>query len=403
MMDALEPGSEGSRNGRKTAWTAVLCTAILIVAAGIIYVIRSTEPTAQKGDVTRRSAALVDVVEVALGDHRPEIVVLGSVEASRDIELSPRVAGEIVAMAPSFELGGVVERGATLVTIDPADYRNALAMRESELREAEAALVIEQGRRTVAEREFAVLGETIAEENRALVLREPQIESAKARVDAASAAVTQAELHLRRTTVRAPFDAQVLTRDVDLGSQVGPGDRLARLVGIDQAWVIATVPMRTLPWLRFEDQGDAGSRVQVRDRTAWEPGVFRQGRLTRLIGTVDDRTRLARVLVTVDDPLARATDAPPFLLGTVVEVRIEGRVLENVVRLDRELVREGDTVWVFNHGKLEIRPVRVTFRDAEYAYIAEGLAGGERIVTTNLATVSDGIELRLERDGDAPQ
>ena len=76
-----------------------------------------------------------EMVEGERGDHRPEIVVLGTVEASRDVELSPRVAGEIVAMAPSFEPGGLVERGTTLVTIDPADYRNALAVRESELRD----------------------------------------------------------------------------------------------------------------------------------------------------------------------------------------------------------------------------------------------------------------------------
>lgn len=401
MTVEREPGARAARSGGKALLTAVLCTAILIVTVGVVYVIRSTEPTAQKGDAVRRSAALVDVVEVARGDHRPEIVVLGTVEASRDVELSPRVAGEIVSMAPSFEPGGLVDRGTVLVTIDPADYRNALAVRRSELREARADLAIEEGRRTVAEREFALLEETIDEDNRALVLREPQIESAKARVDAALAAVEQAELDLRRTEVRAPFDAQVLTREVDLGSQVGPGDRLARLVGVDEAWVVATVPMRTLPRVRFESDDGVGSAVRVRDRTAWEPGVFREGRLTRLIGTVDDRTRLARVLVTVDDPMARAADAPPFLLGTVVEVRIEGRVLEDVVRLDRELVREGDTVWVFVDGKLEIRPVEVAFRDAVHAYVADGLDGGERIVTTNLATVTDGIELRLDQDGEA--
>ncbi|MDA8016927.1 MAG: efflux RND transporter periplasmic adaptor subunit [Thermoanaerobaculia bacterium] len=397
MMEECEDTHEEPRNSDRTVWTIVLCMAILTLAGGIVYVIRSTEPTAERGDVMRRSAALVEVVEVFRADHRPEVVVLGTVEASRDLELSPRVSGEIVAMAPSFEPGGLVERGATLVTIDPADYRNALAMRRSELREARATLLIEQGRRTVAEREFALLDETIDDDNRALVLREPQIESAEARVDAALAAVTQAELHLRRTEVTAPFDAQVLARDVDLGSQVGPGDRLARLVGIEQAWVIAAVPMRTLPWLRFESDGD-GSSVRVRDRTAWEPGVFREGVLTRLIGTVDDQTRLARVLVTVEDPLAHRSDAPPFLLGTVVEVRVEGRVLEDVVRVDRELVREDDTVWVFAEGKLEIRPVRVTFRDAEHAYIGDGLDNGERIVVTNLATVSDGIDLRLNEN-----
>lgn len=259
MTVELESESRRPRSGGKVVQTAAVCAAILIVTAGIVYAIRSTEPTAQKGDVMRRSAALVDVSRVERGSHRHEIVVLGTVEASRDVELSPRVSGEIVAMAPSFEPGGLVERGSTLVTIDPADYRNALAVWESELREARASLAIEEGRRTVAEREFALLDETIEEDNRALVLREPQIESAKARVDAARAAVEQAGLDLRRTEVRAPFNAQVLTRDVDLGSQVGPGDRLARLVGVDEAWIIATLPMRTLPRVRFEKDGGDGA------------------------------------------------------------------------------------------------------------------------------------------------
>ena len=42
------------------------------------------------------------------------------------------------------------------------------------------------------------------------------------------------------------------------------------------------------------------------------------------------------------------------------------------------------------------------FRDAEHAYVDEGLEDGEWIVTTNLATVTRGIELRLEDEGDAP-
>jgi RND family efflux transporter MFP subunit len=388
---SAETGSPG-----RTTLTIVVCVAILAVTTGVVFLIRSTEPTAQTIEFTRRSAALVEVVEVTRGDYRPEIVVLGTVEAARDVALSPRVEGEIVAMAPSFEPGGRVERGEMLVTIDPADYRNALAMRRSELREAQASLAIEEGRRTVAEREFALLDEPIDAGNRALVLREPQIESAKARVDAAMAAVEQAELDLRRTEVRAPFDAQVLTRDVDLGSQVAPGDPLARLVGVSECWVVATLPMRTLPRVRFFGDDGVGSMARVRDRSAWEPGVYREGRLTRLIGTVDDRTRLARVLVTVDDPLGRESDAPPLLLGTVVEVRIVGREMRDVVRIDRDLVREDDTAWVYVDGELEIRPVRIAFRDAEHAYVTAGLEDGDRVVATNLATVMDGIPLRLD-------
>ncbi len=45
-------------------------------------------------------------------------------------------------------------------------------------------------------------------------------------------------------------------------------------------------------------------------------------------------------------------------------------------------------------GKLEIREVEIVFRDAEHAYIREGLEQGEEVVVTTLATVAEGVGLR---------
>jgi hypothetical protein len=53
----------------------------------------------------------------------------------------------------------------------------------------------------------------------------------------------------------------------------------------------------------------------------------------------------------------------------------------------------GDTVWVMQDGALDIRQVRVVFRDAAYAYIDSGLGDSDRVVTINLATVVDGVRL----------
>jgi len=36
----------------------------------------------------------------------------------------------------------------------------------------------------------------------------------------------------------APFDAQILNRSVNVGSQVAPGDELGRLVGVEEYWII---------------------------------------------------------------------------------------------------------------------------------------------------------------------
>jgi len=40
--------------------------------------------------------------------------------------------------------------------------------------------------------------------------------------------------------------------------------------------------------------------------------------------------------------------------------------------------------------------VDILLQDADYAYIQEGLSPGDRIVTTNLSTVTAGAKLRLE-------
>jgi RND family efflux transporter MFP subunit len=305
-----------------------------------------------------------------------------------------------------------VQEGQVLLTIDPADFENALEQRKSALRQAEADLRVEMGRQNVARQDYELLDQTLDQENRELVLREPQLNSARARVESARAAVEQAELALQRTEVKAPFEAQVIERNVNVGSQVSPGERLAHLVGIDTYWVVATVPMNKLRWIEFPDPAtgeEHGVEVQIRNRSAWPEGVTRTGHVDRLIGSLDQETRLARVLITVDDPLAREMSGgmssdmsvPPMIIGAVVEARIQGRELRDVIRLDRDFIRENDTVWVKENGELRIRQVTIPVRDAQYAYITEGLRDGDTVVTSNLATVAEGAPLRIESPADA--
>ena len=78
----------------------------------------------------------------------------------------------------------------------------------------------------------------------------------------------------------------------------------------------------------------------------------------------------------------------------MLSLEIEGRRIKDVFRLPRDLVRDQETVWVMKDGKLVIRNVVITFTDAKYAYISEGLHDGDEVVTTTLATVAEGIGLR---------
>ncbi len=380
----------------------VVCLAILAGSVAGVWLIYRTEPTAEQIETKRKSAALVETITVERNTYSPQLVVLGSVQPAQDIVLSPRVRGQVVALSPAFVPGGMVRQGEMLLQIDPADFENTVSVRQSELEQVEADWEIEVGRRKLAEQELELLGDSISGINRALVLREPQSASLKSQLRAAQAALERAKLDLERTQLVAPFDAQVLTLSVNVGSQVGPGDSLGRLVGIDEYWVIAAVPVRNLRWVQFPTDDGEGSLVTLRNPDAWGANISRTGRVARMIGALDEQTRLARVLITVDDPLGQTSDVPPLILDTLVEASIAGVPLADVVRLEREHVHEDDTVWVTTNGQLEIRQTDIVFRDPDYAYIRGGLESGDEVVITTLATVADGVRLRKVNGDAAP-
>lgn len=377
-------------------YTLIVSVAILLAAAFFTIVIFSTEPEAQREAATKKSAMLVDVTAAEAGDFRPTITAMGTVIPAREVVLQPRISGQVIDISENFVPGGRVSKGEVLLRVDPADYQNQLQQRRSELTQATTALEIEMGEQAIAERDYQRLSnQNLSEMQKALVLRKPQLNAARARVEAARANVGQAELDLERTQIKAPFDAQVVSRSVNVGSQVSPGENLARLVGVQTYWVEATLPLDRLRWLEV---GGAEPNVIVRNRTAWPADAFRRGRLQSVIGELEGQTRMARVIIEVEDPLAldRGNRGKmPLMVGSFVECRIEAETVPDVVRLKREYVRKNSTVWVMEDNALSIRPLEIVLRDEQFAYIREGLQAGDKIVTTSLSAVTEGAELRL--------
>jgi RND family efflux transporter MFP subunit len=342
---------------------------------------------------------LVEVTHGERGTFQPEILAMGTVRPEKEIVLSPRVGGEIVSISESFTPGGFVDEGEVLLEIDPSDYEVVLLQRKSELLQASADLELELGRQNLALKDYKELEGTISSEYKSLVLRAPQLNTAQSRVEAAEAAVRRAELDLERTRIRAPFAAHIINREANEGSQVSPGEALGKLVGIKHYWVEAAVPVSNLRWIDFsEERVTANLGVHIRNRAAWPEGTFREGSVHRLIGELEDQTRLARVLLTVADPLSHEPESaglPPLMIGSFVEARIAGIPLKDVIRIDRDYIRQDDTIWIDENGVLKIRDLEIVFRDDEFAYARSGLSVEDQVITTNLATVFDGAALRL--------
>ncbi|MCK0145216.1 efflux RND transporter periplasmic adaptor subunit [Arenibacter sp. F26102] len=394
-------------SNKKILW---ICLAILIAGIAITTLIFSTEPEAKTEGASIETAMLVDVITVKGGSFEPTVAATGTVQPVEDITLSPLVSGQIIRRDPAFTPGGFVKKNQPLLQIDPSDYKNTLELRKSELLQSKTTLDTEMGRQQIAEQDLELItndslfkDNPLSAEERQLVLRQPQLNAVKATIVGAKASVDQALLNLERTTIRAPFDAHILSQNVTTGSQVGPGDDLGRLVGTEFYWVTATVPVSKLQWLRFpENDKDRGATVIIKNSTAWPEEQYREGYLDRQIGALDGQTRLARVLVKVIDPLAKNIELkgkPKLMIGTFVEVDIQANKLDDVIRLSRDYIRSNETVWVMKEDKLEIRKVDIVLTDNEYAYIRKGLQEGEHVVISDLSTVSNGIGLRTRSEG----
>ena len=405
-----------------------------------IVVVGTVEPEREvllrprvSGTVTERAPTFVPGGFVAAGEMLLQL-------DPTDYETAKRARqGEFEqAKAQLDEAKAEVQR----IAADLEQVRATQQQAEAELEQANADLQVEEGRRLIARRDYELLGERLDEQQRGLALREPQlasaraeiaavrtriaaagarilatqaqikaseaaVEASKARMAVAQAAIDQAQHDLERTTIRAPFPSHVLARMADLGSEVSASDEVAHLVCVAEYWIIASVPVSKLRWIRFPTDEEEGSRVFVYHQAAWGEGRHREGRVKSLIGTLDRTTRLGRVLVTVKDPLAREPhpehpDRPALIVGSLVEVRIQAAPLPDVVRIDRAHLRGDDTVWVMKEGKLDIRKVDVVFEDPDHAYLSSGLDAGEWVVTTNLATVAADAPLRTEDPSAAP-
>lgn len=387
------------------AWLVVglfrLMIPLAIVAAAVFVGRVIFRPSAPPERREREAVATtVETVTVLRDELAPVVDAFGTVQPARRIQVRPEVGGRVTELHPDLIAGGRVSASAELFTIDPREYEYRVAEQRSAVVRAEFDLTVEQGRGLVAEREWEFLSDSVerTELGERLARRQPHLDEATAAVDAARARLSMAELDLERTVVLAPFNALVLDESLEMGQLINAQTSAATLIGTDRFHVQVSVPLDRLGLLDLPAvDGAGGSAAEV----AYDLGsrrVVRPGRLVRLLGDVDPAGRMARLLVAVDDPLGlrdAEDDQPPLLVGSFVEVRLRSATPRSVVSLPRQAVREGDRVWIMDaEDRLEVRSVGVVWGTDERVVVDAGLAGGERVIISPLATPVVGMQLR---------
>lgn len=384
---------------------AALAIGILVISiAGFAFVKSLRKPPPQQPTAVR--PPIVEVLEVQVRELTLTVETQGTVQPRTQTVLTPEVPGRIVSVSPGFQAGGFFREGEVLLTLDPADYESAVARAEAEVARQGVLLAQEQARADQARADWESLGRG---EPNTLTLREPQLREALANLRSAEAALATARRNLDRTQVRAPYDGLVREKHADVGQFVSSNAPLGTIFATDYAEVRLPLADDDLAYLDlptvFSAAPGEGPAVTLEGRYGGKPRTW-QARIVRTEGTVDPTNRLVYAVARVEDPYKRqaGTDGrTPLPIGLFVEARIQGITLKNAIVLPRETLRNRDQLLVVTPAnKIDLRTVEVFRAGARDVILIGGLESGERIATTALEYVTQGMEVEPVQAGADP-
>ncbi|OVE73577.1 hypothetical protein BVX94_03470 [bacterium B17] len=367
-----------------------LIIGIMIIAAGIggAVILVATKPQA----VRKRPPEMTPVVEVASIErmnHHARLELMGTIIPAETIELKARVKGEITRTHKDWIEGGRIPANSEILKIEDSDYSIALRQVQSEHTQAKSELRLEMGKQDVAKREWELVGKKGDGIDNELALRVPQLKSAQAREKAAKAKVEMAELNLKRTTVKAPFNALVVKRNVNIGDQASVSASLGTLVNTDRYHVRVSIPVDQLKWIELPDENKTGSAAEI----VLQGGVKCTGTVIKLLADLEDQGRMARLLVEIRDPLKNNARV---LLNSFVRVNIVGKQITDSYSVKRIHYRENDSIWLLAADKtLHVLQVQPIWSDRENIVFNADISEGEELITSGLSIVIEGMRLRV--------
>ena len=374
---------------------------IIVLAVGIIAmrILILNRPVPQR-QTRANPGALVKVIKAEKQDRQINILGNGTVQPEQEVTITLQVNGVINKVAPGFTAGAFFRKGELLFAVESIDYELAVERAKATLIRAENEITIIESKAVVARQEWDRLKLEGEEEPNPLIVYEPQFEDAKASRDAAAATLKQAELDLQRTRITAPFNCMVRSEEVGIGKYVRAGNNVALIASVDAAEIVVPLPLDDLRWLSIPRQvnSEKGSNANVRLEVGANLYQW-QGQLVRSLGEVDMKSRMAQVVVKVDDPFSLRTEGRPqklnLELGMFVEVVFQGVTLADVVEIPRAALRENSTVWIMDSDqKLKIVPVEIVRQQKNTVLIGGSMNDGAQIILTTIPGAVDGMKLR---------
>lgn len=336
----------------------------------------------------------VAVESVKIGDLPAILEANGQTQAFNTVQIYSRVSGYL--QKRNYVEGSKVSQGDLLFTIDPSDLINSRDSAKAALMQAEASY--ENAKAVLAR--VKPLAEANAASKQELDNAIANERSAAAAVASAKAALSQAELNLGYTKIKAPVSGFVDKSKVDIGTYISAGANglLTTVYQTDPMYVNFSFSENQR--LAYQNAISSGRLVAPKDGKYEVELTMSDGTVLNRSGNIDFTAPFFDTTTGTMGYRAVFKNSDARLApGQFVRVKVKGLVWKNSVFVPQKAVLtggKGKFVYVYEaNNTVSARPVQIGEWIDKDVVVTSGLSGGEKIAVDGLAKLKPGAPVTV--------
>lgn len=305
----------------------------------------------------------VEVAQATAARLSDDISAIGTLLADESVMISAETSGRVAEIL--FEDGDTVAEGAPLFKLDP-DLANAA------LSEAKARFLL-------AETNFA-RNEKLRKSG---TVAQVTYDTSLTELEVARAAITSAEVLLKKLTVTAPFSGTVGFRTVSVGAYLTAGATLVQLDKVDRLQVSFSIP--ELEQARIA----VGQEVEVSADAL--PAETFTATISAIAPSIDVNGRALQIRADLENT------ALTLRPGLLVRITVKGPPRHAVLVPESAIVQRGESAFVYlaKDKTAEEAAVRLGKRIPGSIEIVEGLSAGAQVIVAGNTRLSNGAAIEV--------
>ena len=414
-----------------------LLGALTIIAIVIAVVVSKKKKAARGIEVEFQMVSRQDIIQT--------VTASGKIYPEDEVRISSDVSGEIIEL--NVKEGDLVKKGELLARIKPDSYQALLEQSQANLNTAKATqenakaqmkqveaqlnnaqLAFDRAKdlydkKVVSKADYETAETTLKSTQAQYEAAKHSVDGAGFSVNAAAAAIKDAQNNLSKTTIYAPMDGIVSLLNVKKGEKVVgtwqmSGTEMMRIANFKAMEVRVDVSEGEIPKIKIGDTADVEVDAYL-DRkflgVVTEIANTSKGASNVIVSTDQSTNFVVKIRLLESSYADLLPDNPkPFLPGMSATVDVKTRKKFGVIAAPIQAVTTKDTlingstsskeiVFINNKGKAKLQEVKTGIQNDTYIEITEGLNGNEQLVSGpyNVLTkeLHDGDNITLMKPG----